>query len=78
MVNLTIEYSEDLMVCKIHFDLGILTDVYTYDDASKKAKSMAADMMGQLHLDNYYATIDFKYCCKPQSAQTWYKSPDPE
>ncbi len=76
MANLTIEYSEDLMVCEIHLDLGMLTDVYTYDDASKKARSIAADIMGPLQLTHYYAIVDFKYCFKPQSAQTTFKPTD--
>lgn len=76
MANLTIEYNENLMVCKIRLDLGMLTDVYTYDDASKKAKSIAADIMGPLHLTNYYVIIDFKYCFKPQSAQTTFRAAD--
>lgn len=74
MANLTIKYTDDdLMIVEIHLDLGMLTDVYTYDDASKKAKSIAADIMGPLHLTHYYVNIDFKYCFKPQSAQVTFR-----
>lgn len=77
MANLTIHYSDDdLLLCEINLDLGLLTDVYTYDDASKKAKSIAADIMGPFNLTHYHVNIDFKYCFKPQSAQVTFRADD--
>ena len=72
MAKITIELNENMdRKFKIYVDLGMITGCHTYREASQKAKSMAADIIGPLGLTNYYANIDFQYCFSPQSAQTW-------